>query len=203
MLLSKRRLLRRLSLALLILAAALSLSGCSLGIFDQVIPKEPVRLQNETGTSFTFLGVYWEGHLLLHKASEDDVRQAVFPGKLLEGVSSLRMVGITREQQVYVSEPEAIKDKSNLVFKGAQPVMNQAIPFLQGVPALNTWETARTGGQVSAVFRADTPLHYQVFVLGRGTVLAPSAWGTQDAPVTVSWEENRGMTQSWLLLKTE
>lgn len=203
MLLSKRRLLRRLSLVLLILAAALSLSGCSLGIFDQVVPKEPVRLQNETSTPFAFLGVYWEGHLLLHKASADDVRQAVFPGKLLEGVTSLRMLGITREQQVYVSEPEAIKGNSNLVFKAAQPIMDQAIPLLQGLPALNTWETARTGGQVSAVFRGDTPLHYRVFVLGRGTVLAPSEWATKDAPVTVSWEENRGMTQSWLLLKTE
>ncbi|NLE69619.1 MAG: hypothetical protein GX611_05450, partial [Clostridiales bacterium] len=68
---------------------------------------------------------------------------------------------------------------------------------------LDSWETARSGGKVSASFKADTPFHYQVYVLGRGTTLAPSGWDTGDAPVTVSWEENRGMTQSWLLLKAE
>lgn len=202
MLLSKRRLACRLSFTLLILVAALALGGCSLGIFDRVIPREPIRVINESGTAFSVLGLYWEDHLLLHKAEGGDVYQAVFPGKLLAEVPSARMVGITRDLKVYVSGPVDIKGKDQLMIQSVQPLSGD-IPLLSGIPALDSWETARSGGKVSASFKADTPFHYQVYVLGRGTTLAPSGWDTRNAPVTVSWEENRGMTQSWLLLKAE
>ena len=189
--------------SLLLLTAVLALSGCTLGIFDQVIPPEPVRVTNESGRAFSLLGICWEGHLLLHKAAADDVRQAVFPGKLLDGAESVRLVGITSENQVFVSEAEKVKGKDRLELKAVQPAVGEDMPLLSQIPPLDQWQTSRAKGQVSASFQGDTALHYRVFVLGRGTRLAPSDWNTQNEPVQVSWEENRGMTQSWLLLKAE
>ena len=201
---AKKRLKGKMLVAAVVLVLVLGagfLLGSSLGLFDREIPDDPIRVINESGQQFQVLGLTWDHHLLLHRATDEEVRQAVFPGKLLEGVESLRVVGITRDHKVYVSESEAAKGKKQFVLQAAQPVTGDSMPLLSQLPSLEAWDTAREEGKVSAIFQADTGLVYRVFVLGRGNRLAPSDWETGNAAASVSWEESRGITQSWLLLK--
>ena len=48
---------------------------------------------------------------------------------------------------------------------------------------------------------AGTDLSYQVVVLGKGSQLSLSEFGTQGAKVLASWERGRGPLMSWLVIQ--
>ena len=55
---------------IVLLFGTVFLFGYSLGIFDREIPKQPFRVSNESGQQFQMLGLYWDHHLLLPRATD-------------------------------------------------------------------------------------------------------------------------------------
>ncbi len=194
---------RKLLMMIICLIMVTLLSACALNIFGQEMPIKPLRLENETGKDFAIMGLIWDQHILLYQSQSASTRQAVFPKALLEGADSLRLIGITKEQQLWLSAPLVLKGQETLHFKAAQLPGNALPVALEQLPSLKAWQLAADKQQITASFQADTGLSYRIFVLGKGGSLSPSDWGSHQETVSASWEKGRGLPRGWLLLKAE
>ncbi len=187
--------------AMLLLAGILGLTGIFFGLFGQELPKNPLRLQNQTGQTYVHMGIAWDGHLLVYNTGSEDMRQAVFPKELLAEAKTARMVGYTADGRMWLSSPTQVEDERKLAFQYANEANEEDSPLLRLLPALDGWSVAKKDGQVHASFSGDTPLRYRLWLLGKGNMLAASGWETDNNPVEASWEAGRGQAQSWLMFK--
>ena len=185
----------------LILAAGLGALGVTLGIFSAQMPKNPVRVENESGQEYLTMGLLFEDKLLLQMPGSEPMRQAVFPGELLEGAERGQVVGISADGQAWLSPVETLEGKNRLPFQYSNLAAETDPALLRRLPGLSGWTLSTEANLRTAAFKGDTPLQYRVYLLGKGGRLSLSDWGSADAPVSASWEKGRGSPQSWLLLQ--
>ena len=189
-------------LLLLAIAAALIIAaGFTLRLFANEAPRDPLRVQNKTGVAFSHMAFLANNQLIIQHSESDDVRQAVFPKVLLQGAGEAVIIGITKDGQVWQSPPVAVNTRSSLQFEYAVQAGNGMVDGLGELPSLLTWAMDEEGKQARAAFMAGTDLSYQVVVLGKGSQLSLSEFGTQGAKVLASWERGRGPLMSWLVIK--
>lgn len=184
-----------------IVAALIIATGFMLRLFANEIPRDPLRVENKTGVAFSHMALFANNQLIIQHSTSEDVRQAVFPKVLLQGAGEAVIIGITKEGQVWQSPKVAVNTRGSLQFEYAVQASNGVVDGLGDLPSLLTWAMNEEGKQARAAFMANTGLSYQVVVLGKGSQLSLSDFGTQGTKVLASWERGRGPLMSWLVLK--
>ena len=184
-----------------IVAALIIATGFMLRLFANEIPRDPLRVENKTGVAFSHMALFTNNQLIIQHSASEDVRQAVFPKVLLQGAGEAVIIGITKEGQVWQSPKVAVNTRGSQQFEYAVQASNGVVDGLGDLPSLLTWAMNEEGKQARAAFMANTGLSYQVVVLGKGSQLSLSDFGTQGTKVLASWERGRGPLMSWLVLK--
>lgn len=189
---------------LLILIACLA--GLSLLVYSAVgqrsgtaVP-DPLQVDNRSGKAFTHLGLMTESMLLLSQTDQQSPMKAAFPRELLGTARQVQLVGLADGQQPWMSAPLSIAGDQLLIESESQ-LSTEVSGLLATLPSLDAWVLKRDGKQLSTRFAADTQLHYQLVLLGKGGQLVPSGFATAGQLAEASWELGRGGLQAWLMIR--
>ncbi len=92
------------------------------------------------------MGLLFEDKLLLQMPGSEPMRQAVFPGELLEGAERGQVVGISADGQAWLSPVETLEGKNRLPFQYSNLAAETDPALLRRLPGFSGW-TLSTEGQ--------------------------------------------------------